>query len=224
MHIIGHRGAAGLAPENSLEGFRLAVELNLWGVEFDVQVTRDGVPVLMHDKLLERTTSGIGYTAEISYAELGEVVRLRNGERVPLLADALDVLGPAHDMRIYVEVSSSHAGLQIAEMAISRIPAGRLVISSFHHPLLLGLKERFPDLRTQALFECAPVDPVGLVNDARADEAGVSFHAISEDLVYSLQGAGVPVFSFTVNDPRDVAKAQAMNLDGIFTDYPVRRE
>lgn len=223
MQLIGHRGAAGLAPENSLEGFRLAVELKLWAVEFDVQVTRDGVPVLMHDKLLERTTSGAGYTADISFVELEEVVRLKNGERVPSLADVLDILSPAVQMRVYLEITSPHAGLQIAEAARARLSADRLVISSFHHPMLLALKERFPDLRTQALFECAPVDPVGLVQDACADEAGVSFHAISDDLVYSLQGAGIPVYAFTVNDHRDVAKARAMNLDGIFTDYPEAR-
>lgn len=220
MQLIGHRGAAGLAPENSLAGFMLAVELNLWAVEFDVQVTRDGVPVLMHDKLLERTTSGAGYTADISFVELEEVVRLKNGERVPSLADVLEVVAPATQMRVYLEIASPHAGLQITEAARARLPADRLVISSFHHPVLLALKERFPDLRTQALFECAPVDPVGLVRDACADEAGVSFHAISDDLVYSLQGAGIPVHAFTVNDHRDVAKARAMKLDGIFTDYP----
>lgn len=224
MQLIGHRGAAGLAPENSLEGFQLAVEMNLWAVEFDVQVTRDGVPVLMHDKLLERTSTGIGYTADIKFDDLEELVRLRNGERVPSLDAVLDVLLADDDMRFFVEISSPSAAMRIAEHVVKRVPRERLVISSFYHHALLALKESFPMLRTQALFECSPVDPVALVRNACADEAGVSFHAIGEDLVYSLQAAEIPIFAFTVNDEREIAKARDLDLDGIYTDFPARRD
>lgn len=219
MRIIGHRGAAGLAPENSLAGLHLADELGLWAIEVDIQLTRDGVPVLLHDHLLDCTTNASGFLRDYDYAYLCREVRLSNGEPPPRLEQALDLLAD-NDMLAYLEVLSPQAAQAAYELAVARLPKARIVISSFHHTVLRDLKTDDPALRTMALLSCNPIDPVGLVRACNADEAGVAFRNLSLTMVQRLQAAGIDVYAWTVNAAADKAQAAAMGVDGLFTDYP----
>ncbi len=220
--IIAHRGSPLRAPENSLEGFRRTVTDGAHAVEFDIQLTADGVPVVIHDWLLDRTTTASGYVREMSSAAIREQARLANGEPVPTLVEVLDVLRPS-GVQAYLEIVTADAGEAVASVALQHYPAARLVLSSFHHRLLRDLRSRHPELRLMAVFECAPVDPVRLVREAGADEAGVCFRSIDPQLLAQFKAASIPVFGWTVNHPRDIARARAMGLAGVFTDYPERR-
>src|SRR6266700_421843 len=99
MKVIGHRGAAGLAPENTFAGFDLALEIGVDGIETDVQKTKDGKLVLFHDDLLDRTTNGTGVLQEMSWQELQRLDAgswfdsKYAGERIPLLIEALERYG-----------------------------------------------------------------------------------------------------------------------------------
>ena len=84
--IFGHRGYPAKFPENSLEGFDYCMHHGAEGIEFDVHLTRDGVPVIMHDENIKRTTNGKGLIKDFSLAELDQF-HLANGERIPRLKD-----------------------------------------------------------------------------------------------------------------------------------------
>lgn len=220
--IIAHRGSPLLAPENSLEGFRRAVSDGAHAVEFDIQLTADGVPVVIHDWLLDRTTNVSGYVRGMTSAEIREKARLANGEPVPTLIEVLDVLRPS-GVEVYLEIVTADAGEAVASVATLSYPVSRLVFSSFHHRLLRELRTHHPEFRLMAVFECAPIDPVRLVREAGADEAGVCFRSIDTQLLGQLTAANIPVYGWTVNDPRDIAHAKAMGLAGVFTDSPEHR-
>src|SRR2546423_5780242 len=99
MKVIGHRGAAGLAPENTFVGFDIALEMGVDGIETDVQKTKDGKLVLFHDDHLERTTNGVGVLQEMSWQEVQELDAgswfddKYAGQRIPLLIEALERYG-----------------------------------------------------------------------------------------------------------------------------------
>src|SRR4029450_436821 len=143
--VIAHRGASGTCPENTLPAFRRAVELGVPMVELDVQLTRDGHPVVIHDSTLERTTSGYGAVrrrtlAEIAALDAGRwVAPALAGTRAPALGDVLATI----PIRINVELKAiggdglEHRALQAVEEAGA---LGRVVFSSFHPSTLERLR------------------------------------------------------------------------------------
>lgn len=108
--IVGHRGARELWPENSLQGFRRTLALGIDAVEFDVHLSRDGVPVVIHDPTLERTTEAGGAVHDRTAAELA-AIRLRDagGDVVPALDEVLDVLQDS-TVELHVEIKTDTAG------------------------------------------------------------------------------------------------------------------
>ncbi|EEI21928.1 glycerophosphodiester phosphodiesterase, partial [Limosilactobacillus fermentum] len=92
--IFGHRGCPAHEPENSPAGFRYALTHGAEGIETDLHLTKDGVPVIIHDETLHRTTNGTGQVADYTLAELRQF-RLPNGECIPTLADFLQLVGTA---------------------------------------------------------------------------------------------------------------------------------
>ena len=154
--IIAHRGNACGAPENTLEAFRQAVELGADGVELDVQLSSDGVPVVIHDETLERTTDGAGAVAEHSAAE---ITALSAGlwfqppfpaARPPTLDAVLEVLSPA-GLEIHLELKTDihpYPGLAEAVAALvgRRALGDRVMISSFNHHTLMEVRRCAPEL------------------------------------------------------------------------------
>lgn len=219
MLIIGHRGAAGHAPENTLASFRTALKLGVDYVEADIQTTRDGQLVIFHDKLLDRVTDATGYVWDHSYAELSTITV--DGERIPLLSELCELLR-GRPVRLMAEILFPTDAEIVMKTLDESLASGQYLLASFHHEALRDAQTIRPGIQTLALLECAPVEPVRLVADSGAGYAGLGFESISEEHVRALQEADVRVFTWTVNDPREIRRALALGVDGIITDFPDR--
>lgn len=127
--VTGHRGAMDIEPENTMRSFRRAVEIGVDEIEFDVHLSQDGRPVVMHDDTLDRTTNGHGAIAEQSWAQLC-VLDAALGERIPLLEDVLDEFDT---VGLQIEVKAVAAARGVVEALQEREGSlGNVIITSFH--------------------------------------------------------------------------------------------
>lgn len=227
--IWGHRGAAAVAPENTLPSFRTALDAGVDGVEFDVQLSGDGVPVVIHDETLDRTTSGHGPVASLTAAELGslDATAGRPGFTggVPTLAEVLDLLAPAN-VTINIELKNSiveYPGLEqkvVAEVE-SRGLADRVVYSSFNHYSLMLLASLGVTSQIAVLIGDPLWRPWEYVRS-------LGFAALHPPLamlripgfVRDAREAGVLVRPWTVNSRGALRRAAKAGVDAVFTDDP----
>jgi glycerophosphoryl diester phosphodiesterase len=219
MLRIGHRGAAGHAPENTLRSIRTALTLGAEVVEVDVQRTLDGELVLLHDKRVDRTTNGKGYIRDLSFHEARQL-DAGGGEVIPTLREALDlVLGSA---QLMIEIIDPRITPDVMRIVEERSSYGQVIVASFHHRALLELRQRRADARTLALFEGVPVNYIAFAKDAAVTHVGVSLDSLTDDYMAAIREAGYQLFVYTANDERDIRWLSESSVDGIISDYPER--
>ncbi len=206
---IGHRGAAGHAPENTLLSIETAISFGVDIVEVDVHRSLDGHLVVIHDERVDRTTDGSGYVRELTLHQLHNL-------GIPTLAEVLSTVHDRAALMIELKVRG------IADEAIALAGSAPVFYASFFHSELLRIRELAPTAKTIALIDAVPVSPLAFVTDARATHAGISFSTLEPDFVQALQHHGIHVFTWTVNDPRKIATAISYGVDGIISNYPDR--
>lgn len=229
--IIGHRGAAGEAPENTLASFRLALEQGVHGIELDVHLSADGRLIVCHDPTLDRTTDGSGWIGRMNAADIRQydagsyfAVRFR-GEKVPLLDEVFDLVPPG--ILINVEVKHSYDGrLEKALLSFlrERERLEQVVVSSFDHKCLYRMKQEEKGLRIGLLYAA------NLINHANyALMLGVGVHSLhphhrllEEEDVAKANSRGLATFPYTANDPDELHRLIRCGVTGIITDYPAR--
>jgi glycerophosphoryl diester phosphodiesterase len=216
---IGHRGAAGHAPENTLAAIRRGISLGVDFVELDVRRTRDGHLVMMHDQLVDRTTNGTGLLSEMTWDDL-RVLDAGDGEGIPCVEEAL-------------KVASGHAGaiLEIKEPGIGAALhrtvrasdfSGPVIYASFLHAETLEIRKVDPLAKTMTLMECVPVIGAASALDARATGVGLSLDFATAEFIAELHKAKLEVSLYTVNDPRLIDHAIELGADGVISDFPER--
>lgn len=229
-----HRGARGHAPENTLLAFALAFDLGADAIECDVQRSRDGELVIIHDGTVDRTTEGTGYVAGLRFAELRS---LNAGRRwglraqIPTLTEALALVrerGGAINLEIKGEtvveaVETAHA----VEPALRELDDGfrqRILLSSFAHPAVQVLKDRLPWLRIAALYgaEWRHRDLISpaLALGAEAIHPGTAL--VTRELPRQAHDAGLRISVWTANRTATIRQLLAWGVDGLFSDYPER--
>ena len=226
--IIAHRCGGALAPENTLAGLRLAARLGCGGVEFDAMLAADGVPVLMHDETLERTTTDAGRTADMSSAQLA---RLDAGGRhhpafaaepVPTLDEALRLCA-ALGLWVNVEIKPA-SGLEAETgQAVARHAAaatGKIVLSSFSAPALRAAADEAVQLPRAMLFEAIPADWRDRIMETGSRALHSSACALTTDALQAVRDAGLPLACYTVNRREDAGRLFAMGVSAVFTDRP----
>lgn len=230
--VIGHRGACGLAPENTIASFRKAADLGVRWVEFDVHLSADGVPIVIHDDTVNRTTSGRGKVAALTLAELQALdagtwfePRFQN-ERVPTLETVVALLGRL-GVGAVVEIKPS-PGTEVATAdAAVRLLMKRWpdhlpppMVSSFEIPALERAHEVAPGIARALLVERvrgnwqSEVDRLGC-SALHADQS-----RLDQKIVASVTKAGLPLFAYTVNDAARAAALFEWGVAAVFTDRP----
>jgi glycerophosphoryl diester phosphodiesterase len=234
--VIGHRGAAALAPENTIAGFRVARDAGASWVEFDVRLAAAGRCVLLHDETVDRTTDGRGRAADMSVEALrrldagGWFAPRFAGEPVPIFEEAIDALGElgiGANIEIKAEPDGGAAeetGREVARIAAARWPAHLPppLLSSFNEAALAAARDAAPGLRRGILFDVVPPDW-----RRRAERLGcVSVHAdhrrIHPSLIAEVIAAGFPMLTYTVNDVRTASRLREWGVSSIITDHPDR--
>jgi glycerophosphoryl diester phosphodiesterase len=237
--IIGHRGAAGLAPENSLAGFARAIELGADGVECDIHLTSDGVPVVIHDAALGRTTDGKGPVAAHSAQAIRRLSLRRDGGAIPLLRDVAQMLAPTN-LLLNAEIKTAARGRRYAgiEDAVARVLTecgmiGRAVVSSFdwncvgdfiaraRPGLALGLVTK-----RRALFQGGPLRCLARARRRGFDGICIGVDALKRRRIAAAERAAIWVYGVETDAQLD--RVLQSGFAAIITDRPdlalIRRE
>lgn len=227
---LAHRGASTVAPENTLPAFERALALGADGIELDVQQTRDGALVVIHDETLERTTNGKGYVRSYTLAELKQLdagawlAPEWAGTRIPTVDEVFDTLPTTAVVNLELKgVSWKSAGLEAATLALIRRRAlwDRVIVSSFNPVALWRLRHAAPQLRLGLLF--APAMPLPLARAwARHLLPLAALHPmaamVTPRLIAASHDAGLDVNVWTVNEPAQMRTLIDQGVDGIITD------
>jgi glycerophosphoryl diester phosphodiesterase len=220
---FAHRGGGSLAPENTLAGIRLAARLGFRAVEFDVMLSGDGTPVLIHDETLERTTNGRGQVCDTADTDLF-VLDAGGGERIPRFVEAAALcqeLGLLANVEIKPAVGHEIATARtVARLAAElwRQAPEQVLISSFSLAALAVARDLAPDLRRGVLFESVPADWYATLQALRAVSLHCDALTLEDAVLHDAARHGVPVLCYTVNDPAQAASLLARGVGGLFTD------
>jgi len=221
--IIGHRGARGHAPENTLASFDHALALGTPWVELDVQLHQDRLWVF-HDARLERCTDGRGWLADHD-ADALRRLDAGGGQHIPWLPEVLDRI----DRRASVNVELKTAGGTAAAVATALrayLERGwrpeQFLVSSFQLPELREFRRRLPEVPLGVLLCGVPLELAAAVTELGAAVLSLDMDFADPALIEDGHRRGAAVYIYTVNEPDDFARMQALGADGVFTDFPER--
>ena len=231
---IAHRGAGKLAPENTLAAFRIGAGYGYRAFECDVKLSADGVPFLLHDSALERTSSGCGEAGERSWGELSQLdagdwfSRAFTGEPLPRL-EAVARFCIRNRLALNLEIKPTPGDElrtgRVVALEAARLWAGQAVppplLSSFQPVALYAAREAAPELPRALLLDKLPADWLAQAQ-ALACVAVVTNHAVMDaEVLGQLHAAGLRALAYTVNDPVVAQRLLALGgvgIDGIITD------
>lgn len=223
MQIIAHRGASGLAPENTLKAIRLALALGAGAIEIDVQLA-DGELWVFHDRRLERCTDGDGVLTAQSRAYLASL-DAGEGEGIPTLWQVMEAI--AGQAELHIELKGAQTADEVArltrraEAELGFAPT-QWVVSSFHHPELARFAALRPDIRLGALTATIPLTLAKFAAELGAWSLNCDVDFVDQSLVQDAHDRGLKVLVYTVDEPADQAMLAAIGVDGIFTNRPDR--
>lgn len=225
-----HRGASGYYPENTILSFEKAIELGCSGIETDVQMTKDGVLVLIHDEMVNRTTNGTGFVKDYAYSELSKLdagswfSKEFGGLKIPTI-DELIYLVKGKSVIINFEIKSGIIQYEgIEERIINTIYENNLqdkvILSSFNHYSMVKSKEISSEIKTGLLYMEGLYRPEQYAKFVGADALHPNFYALNNELIRIIKGEGIGINTFTVNDTNYMKYFYQAGVDGIITNYP----
>jgi glycerophosphoryl diester phosphodiesterase len=187
-------------------------------VEVDVRLSKDRIPIVIHDETVDRTTNGSGSVSEMCAHEICELDAV-GGEKVPMLDDVLQFIKTA-DINLIIEIKE----VGIEDIVIDSIKNNKMedhvIVSSFFHPSVLNLKRAEPGIKTGVIFSSLPVRAWMLAINANADIMFPKLIRTTGDLVRGAHEHGIAVYPWIVNTREDFLSAAEMGVDGIVSDHP----
>jgi len=250
--ILGHRGASAVAPENTLAAFSRAIQDGAEGIEFDVRLSRDGVPVVIHDASLRRTALIDKLVSDLTVEELkhidvgiwfaggqpeirGTSGEAHTGERLPTLAEVLQLF-TANPGLLYIEMKSDNGeGAKLAAAVVRSVHesniARQVVVESFDLSAIAEIKRIDAEIRTAALFEPRLSRPISTIRRLKLVELALRVSADEIALHHTLAGAGVvekaresglETVVWTVDDPHWIERARSLNIKALISNDPAK--
>lgn len=227
--VIAHRGASSVAPENTLAALATAVALGADGVEFDVRATADGVPVLLHDATVDRTTDGTGDIASLTWAEVQRLDAGRwfgerfAGERVPSVEAVLVWATAQPAPRLFIELKGrpeqypTLVARLCAALENERMLAARTHVISFETAWLVRMREALPTVRTGLIYGRRPPDPIAAARSLRANAIVAAWRELTADDVGRAHHADLFVCAWTVDTAEQIEAMRSLGVDGVAT-------
>ncbi|ASN05352.1 glycerophosphodiester phosphodiesterase [Virgibacillus necropolis] len=228
--IIAHRGASKLAPENTLPAFQLAYDLGADGIETDVQLTKDQVPILIHDERLKRTTNGFGYVKDYTYQELKQLdagswfsISYAN---TPLLSlEEFLIWIKDKPLCLNIELKNNKIDYKDLEkmvytMLIDYQLLNRTTLSSFNPKSIKRMKKIDKRIDSAFLTSRRRKDLVAYAKSLGAHAIHVKYPLLSRKLVDRCNKEEIAIRIYTVNKALHIKRCFNLNCDGIFTDVP----
>lgn len=214
--VYAHRGASAEFPENTMAAFRRALELEVEGIELDVHLSKDGVPVVIHDETVERTTDGSGAVADLTVEEL-RALDAGEGQPVPTLEQVLDLVGDK--VHLDIEVKANEAGKAVIELLRGRGDT-RWLISSFDWNVLRYVRSVDAGAELWPLTIGASEEAIEIASALGSPALAIHEKALDDRVVAHLKGQDLGFWPWTVNDPARAIVLAEWGAIGICTDDP----
>jgi glycerophosphoryl diester phosphodiesterase len=221
---IGHRGASAHEPENTMLAFRRALDLGADGLELDVHLSSDGVPVVIHDSTLDKTTDGSGQVSETSLADIRKL-DAGKGEKIPLLDEVIDAF--AGRCLLLIELKGAGSEIATADMIRAKDVVPSVVVSSFDPEKLSRMKAYAPEIETAVLTGRWDIDFVALAEGAKADciQFGWERHEaphtlLTDDVFRRARDAGLYIMLWHEERPNVIAALDGLPIYGLCGNAP----
>jgi len=231
--IIGHRGACGLAPENTISSLKKASLLNLSYVEVDVKISKDSVPILFHDDSLERTTNGKGFCNQYNYIDLRKLDAGKwfdkkfTNEKIPSLSDSLDFLYKKK-INLNIEIKpNKNFELEniknIVKLINSKTKLPNYYFTTFHIPSLKLISEYLPNINRGLLIDkiIPSIENILIIcKKYNCFSIGLDFNIVNSEIIKFFKKNKLIITVYTVNNIEIAKKLFDLGVDSIFTDRP----
>ena len=210
---FAHRGFSGKYPENTLLAFSKAIEEGVDGIENDVHLTKDGVLVVMHDELVDRTTNGKGYIKDKTYEELAQldasyIFKEYGPQKVPTLREYLDL------------VKDTDIEQKVYDMLREFDMVDRIIISSFNHYSVLRMKAIDPAIKCGMLEESWLINAGAYVASTGVECFHPFFKNMTPENVAEVKSHGLEINTWTVNEEEDIREMFRVGVDSVIGNYP----
>ena len=224
MLKIGHRGAKGYEPENTLVSFQKALDMQADGIELDVHLSADGAIIAIHDETIDRTTNGKGFVNALSLCEL-KAFRINGTHEIPTLAAVFDLVN--QDCFINIELKSYEATEKVVSLIEKYVAKkewkyDRFLISSFDWNALQQVAFLNDKIPIGVLTETDLNLALAFAKFIQAKSIHPHFHLLTKENTSEMQKKGLQVFPWTVNEKEDIELIKSYNVNGIITDFPDR--
>ena len=215
---IGHRGAKGHQPENTLISFQKAIDLKVDGIELDVHLSSDGEIIVIHDETIDRTTNGKGFVNHFTASELKKY-------EIPKLIEVLELVN--RNCFVNIELKGIGTARPVVELIAHYISEKNcnytdFLVSSFDWKMLEEVQLLNPKIRIGVLTEESIKDALAFAKKINAFSIHPDYALLSKVNVTLMQENGFEVFSWTVNSIEDIQKIKSFNVNGIISDFPDR--
>ncbi len=225
--IFAHRGYSGKYPENTLIAFKKAIEYGAQGIETDVQMSRDGELILIHDEKVDRTSDGVGYVFDMSYEELRELDfgewknRKYSGEKIPKLVELFDLVRDSH-IELNLEIKNNIIDYpNIEEKIITMISEfqmeDRVIISSFNHESILKCKSINKKIRCGPLLYSNLINPHKYINENKFDTYHPMYKSLNIEKIKALKNHEIPIYAYTVDEKEEIISLIKDGIEVIIT-------
>lgn len=222
MLKIAHRGAKGYEPENTLQAFQKALDLNADGIELDVHLSAEGHIIVIHDETIDRTTNGIGFVNTLSLTELKSFL-IENQYEIPTLIEVFDLT----DKKCLINIELKGAGtsnkvVSLIEKYISdkNWNYEHFIISSFDWTYLEEVRNLNPNIAIGVLTEENLDTALAFAEKIKAYAIHPDYHLLNKENTKEIQEKGFLVFPWTVDQEEDIQRIKSYNVNGIISDFP----
>lgn len=229
---IGHRGASGIAPENTIASFKEAIKSGADAVELDVHLTKDKKMVVIHDASIDRTSNGSGYVRLTNFKELRKYNygTRRNPQKIPTLEEALKAIGTKVNVIVELKLSIIGHEKQALDIINKAKNKKKIWIHTSHKTIIRNIRKINKKIRVGYIVLLSFIQHLLLPFDLRfarrynvdffsVDEIFINKHFVNK-FVKNLQKAGIKIYVWTVNDLNSILQSVSWGVDGIITNYP----
>jgi len=219
MHVIAHRGASFLEPENTIKAIKMAVKMGADFVEVDVRKSKDNKLVIMHDEDIDRTTDGKGLVKDYMVSELKKF-GAGKGERIPTLDEVIECVKDR--VGLVIEIKEPGTEGKILEK-IDENELENVILTSFYHKSIKNARKMSPSVDAGIIFTCQPVDVNHMASNASTNIIFPSYRYMNEDMVKKAHRNGILVYPWTIDNPEIFEKFVEMGVDGIVTNKLIEK-
>lgn len=227
--VWAHRGASAYAPENTLEAFRLAADMGADGVELDIQLTKDGQIVVIHDETIDRTSSGTGWVKDMTLEELRRFSYNKTfpdkPADIPTMREVFELLAPT-GLTINIEIKTGVVFYERIEEKILALTKEmrmeeRVCYSSFNHYTVTKIHELDSQAQVGFLYADGPIDmpSYGVRHGVNALHPAL-YNLQYDGFVEECRAKGLRLNVWTVNEKEHIRLCRDMGIDAIITNYP----